>query len=631
MLKHNVGELVWVNLSNGKIKKKTCPEKIRESFLGGRGLASYFLYRYLPEAVNPLSPENILVFAAGLLCGTRMITSSRLHIGARSPLTGLIGVSNGGGKFAAELKKSGIIALIVTGKAEKPVFISIENGNVSIEDASFVWGLNTGKARSALRAEVSDNRAKLIVIGKAGEKLSPLGCVITDIGHACGRTGMGAVMGSKHLKAIVVRNTKGGKSIVSKEAIRVVKEYTGKLRELPCWDEWTKEGSASSVTWTDAMGASGAKNFSQVSFEGVDTACGSHYKDLVQRYHACYNCPIHCRAFVKIDRGRHKGFVGDRGEYEPLSSWGPRCGNADGLESIYFCNLCDDYGIDSVGTGNVVAFAMELYEKGILRKEDAGGLELEWGNVEAMEALVHKIANRSSWLGDVLAQGMVKAARIIGGGAIEYAYHVKGLSITIMDPRGFKATGLAYAVSNRGGDYGYAYAKPEYSYTPDQALKAYGTEKAADRLSEDGKALMVKQCVCACAVVDSLGICKIPEFGMIGDFDLAEAADILSAFTGRPIGSDELMRIGERIFNLERLINFRWGATGKNDTLPQRFLSEPISEGPSKGSVVNLEKMLAEFYSLMGWQEDGTIGIAKMRDLGLLGLDEEDNTCTEEA
>lgn len=617
MVKYDAGELVLVNLSSGKILRKPCPEHIIDQYLGGRGLASYLLYRFLQKEVEPLSPENMLIFSAGLLCGTRMITSSRLHIGARSPLTGLIGISNGGGKFAAELKACGIIALIVTGRAEKPVFINIEDGKITIEDASFAWGLKTSEARKALREKVLDSKAKIVVIGPAGEKLSSLGCVITDTGHACGRTGMGAIMGSKNLKAVVVRKTRRNGSSASKEVVETVKEYTSKLKKLPCWEEWTTSGSSSSVTWTDEQGASGAKNFSQVTFEGVKTACGSYYKDLVQRYHACYNCPIHCRAFVKIDRGRHKGFLGDRGEYEPLSSWGPRCGNADGLESIYLCNLCDEYGIDSVGTGNIVAFAMELYEKGILTKEKTGGLELNWGNVEAMEAMVHQIANRTTWLGDVLAQGMVKAGRIIGGDALNYAYHVKGLSITIMDPRGFKATGLGYAVSSRGGDFGYVYAKPEYSYTPEQALKVYGTEKAADRLAEEGKALMVRQCVCACAVIDSLGMCKIPEFGMIGDFNLMEAARILSAVQERYVEPSKLLKVGERIFNTERLVNLRLGATGQDDTLPRKFLTEPVPEGPSKGSVVNLKKMLREFYSLMGWNENGSISIAKKKELGL--------------
>lgn len=457
----------------------------------------------------------------------------------------------------------------------------------------------------------------MLLIGPAGENLSPLACIMTDVGHAAGRTGMGAVMGSKNLRAVVVRKMDSLKRDVPEAAVAAVKNYIARLKSLPCWEMWTTSGSSGWLKWTDAQGASGAKNYGQVTFEGVETACGSHYRDLVVKHHACYNCPIRCRAFVRIDRGRHEGFVGDRGEYEPLSSWGLRCGNADGLESIYLINMCDEYGLDSLGTGNVVAFAMDLYDRGILTGEDTGGLELTWGKEEAMEELIRQIAGRSTWLGDTLSQGVKRAAEIIGRGAEEYAYHVKGLSITIMDPRGFKGTGLGYAVSSRGGDFGYVYAKPEYTYTPQQALQAYGTEKAADRLAEEGKPAMVRQCMLACAVIDSLGICKIPEFGMLLDFDVKAAAAVLSAFAGGEFAPELLMKIGERIVNAERLLNFRFGAAGRDDTLPKKFLVEPIAEGPCKGSVVRLEPTLKEFYALMGWDEDGSIPVSKQRELGL--------------
>ena len=614
------GDLLWLDLSRRKVVRRPCPEEILRDYLGGRGLVVRLLLGHLPASVQPLEPENMLIFAAALLSGTRMITAGRLHIGARSPLTGLIGCSNGGGSFGAQLKACGIMALIVTGRAEKPVWIDIQDRRVTIEDAADLWGLPTGEARRRLREAVGDDRASVILIGPAGERLSPLGCVMTDAGHAAGRTGMGAVMGSKNLKAVVVRKTASSSRGYPGEAAAAVKKYTAALRALPCWEEWSTMGSSASVSWTDQMGASGAKNFSSVTFEGVATACGSHYRGLATRRRGCYNCPIRCRASVQIDRGRHRGFTGDRGEYEPLSSWGPRCGNADGLESIYLINKCDEYGIDSKGAGNLVAFAIDLFERGILTKEDTGGLELTWGDARAMEALLEQIAFRSTPLGDILARGMREAAAIIGRGAEQYAYHVKGLSISILDPRGFKATGLGYAVSSRGGDFSYVYAKPEYAYTPEQALKAYGTEKAADRLSEEGKARMVKECLCANAAIDALGICKIPEFGMLLDFDLAAAAEIMTAFTGEKYTGEDLLTIGERIVNAERLFNFKFGATGADDTLPGKFITEPIPEGPCKGQVINLEPMLQEFYALMGWQEDGTIGPAKLKELGLAGF-----------
>ncbi len=614
------GELVLVDLTTRQIMRRSCPEEILRNYLGGRGLVARLLLEHLPASVRPLDPENMLIFTAGLLCGSRMITSGRLHIGARSPLTGLIGCSNGGGAFGAELKACGILALIVVGKAEEPVLINIEGKQVTIEDAATFWGLLTGEARSRIRETVGDDRAAVILIGPAGERLSSLGCVITDAGHAAGRTGMGAVMGSKNLKAVVARKAPPSSGGSSREAAAAVKKYTAALRALPCWEEWSTAGSSASVSWTDQMGASGAKNFNSVTFEGVATACGSHYRDLVIRRRGCYNCPIRCRAVVQIDRGRHRGFTGDRGEYEPLSSWGPRCGNSDGLESIYLLNKCDEYGIDNKGAGNVIAFAIDLFERGILTKRETGGLELTWGDARAMESLLDQIVFRRTRLGDLLARGMKEAAALIGRGADKYAYHVKGLSLSILDPRGFKATGLGYAVSSRGGDFGYVYAKPEYSYTPEQALKAYGSEKAADRLSEEGKPRMVRECLCANAVIDSLGICKIPEFGMLLDFNLTAAAEIMTAFTRENYTGADLLKIGERIINAERLLNFRFGATGADDTLPDKFTAEPVPEGPCKGQVINLKPMLREFYALMGWHEDGSIGPARLRELGLAGF-----------
>ncbi|WP_238492599.1 aldehyde ferredoxin oxidoreductase family protein [Desulfotruncus alcoholivorax] len=614
-------DLVMINLSTREITRKPCPGHVIKNYLGGRGLGDYILLKHLGAATGPLDPENILVVASGLLTGSRMITTGRVHVSSRSPLTGLIGTSNSGGMFGSELKLCGILALVITGRSEAPAFIKITGDQITIEDASPAWGLPRQEAAEKLLELAGEKNARAALIGPAGEKLVSLASIMVGPGHACGRTGLGAVMGSKNLKGIVVKKTAAAAAEkVPAEAVRAVKNYLAKLKTLPDWEEWTTLGSTDSVIWTHQLGACGAKNYSQVTFDGIETATGASFKDMIVKYRGCYNCPVRCKATVKIDRGRHKGFEGDRGEYEPLSTWGPKCGNADGLESIYLCNLCDEYGLDSIGAGNAVAFAIDLYERGILTVGDTGGLELTWGNAESMEELLRQIADRSTWLGDALARGMKQAAGIIGRGSEKYTHTVKGLSMTIMDPRGFKGSGLGYAVSNRGADFGYVYAKPEYAYTREQALKAYGTEKAADRLAEEGKPPMVRQCMLANAVVDSLGICKIPEFGMIMDFDLQEAAKLVTAFTGSAVTGEDLLKTGERIVNAERLFNFRYGATAKDDTLPAKFLTEPIKEGPCRGSVVNLTPMLKEFYALMGWQEDGVVGKDKVNQLNLAGL-----------
>ncbi|MCG8403457.1 MAG: aldehyde ferredoxin oxidoreductase [Firmicutes bacterium] len=613
-------DLVLVNLGTGEITRKPCPEHLIRTYLGGRGLANYILLRYLSKNTGPLDPGNILVVSAGLLSGTKMVTTGRVHVCARSPLTGFIGTSNSGGMFGSELKKCGILSLIITGKAASPVFINIRGDRVTIEDASAAWGLERKEAAAKLVELAGDNKARVAVIGPAGEKLVSYASIMFGSGHACGRTGLGAVMGAKNLKGMAVRKTSPAGAETPGEAVKAVKDYVAKLKAQSDWEEWTTLGSTDSVLWTHKMGACSAMNCSRVTFPGSETASGSAFKDLIVKHRGCYNCPVRCKAFVKIDRGRHRGFMGDRGEYEPLSIWGPKCGNADGLESIYLCNLCDEYGVDSIGAGNMVAFAIDLFERGILTKKETGGLELTWGNTIAMQELLRRIVYRSSWLGDTLARDINKAVAIIGGGSAKYAYAVKGLSMTYMDPRGFKACGLGYAVSSRGADYGFVYARPEYSCTPEQARVAYGTAKAADRLSEEGKAAMVRQCICANAVVDSLGICKITQFSLLMDYDLREAAAIMAVFTGRPVTGAELLKAGEIMINAERLFNFRFGATGKDDTLPEKFLVEPVKEGPCRGSVVNLAPMLEEYYFLMGWEPDGAVSPALQRELGLAGL-----------
>ncbi|MCF8075592.1 MAG: aldehyde ferredoxin oxidoreductase family protein [Desulfotignum sp.] len=607
--------IVYINLTTGEIDCEPCPDELLKKYLGGRGLSDYLLLKYLDQNTGPLDPENILIIACGLLTGTEMVTSGRLHFSSRSPLTGFIGTSNGGGKLASELRACNIITLIITGKAVKPVFINITGEDISIQNASDLWGLSTTEAEKQLKLRLNDSRTQVALIGPAGENQTNIGSIMTGDGHFAGRTGMGSVMGSKNLKAIAVRKTSNQRNHQTPETRSLIRQYIKSLKSQPDWNVWTTVGSSCDVSWTQEKGALATRNYQDISFEGTNTACGVSFKENVVKHKACYNCPIHCKADVQIDRGRHKGFVGDRPEYETLSAWGPRCGNADSMESIYFCNLCNDYGVDSISAGNLVAFAMALYQKGILTLEDTGELPLTWGNVNAMEALIRQISTKSTPLGKILSLGMKGAAEAIGNSAQKYAYHVKGMSLTIMDPRGFKGSALGYAVGNRGADFTYIYAKPEFSYTPEKAFKAFGTMKAADRLSEEGKPAMVKSCMCANAVIDSLGVCKIPEFGILGDFDLTIIAEIVSAITESSVTGEQLLKIGERIVNTERLFNFKYGATSKDDNLPEKFLTEPIQQGPCKGSVVHLNQMLNEFYFLMGWDEKGRISKAKLREL----------------
>lgn len=611
------GDLVYIDLTTKKIMREPCPDNIIKKYLGGRGLGTYLLLKNIQKNIDALSSENILVFATGILTGTDMICSSRLHICTKSPLTKYIATSNGGGYSANELKSCGIGALIIKGKSQYPVFINIRDDEITIEDATELWGCKTGEADKKIKEILNDNKTQVIAIGPGGENKCSFASIMTGIGHFAGRTGTGAVMGSKLLKCIAVRSTRAIKKASNPQSKETVKYYFEKIKESPYFEKYSTIGSTYLVSWADSKGAGATRNYKDVEFDGITESAVASKKELVVENKGCYKCPVKCKADIKIDFGKHKGEIFERPDFEPLVMWGSKCGNKDGVESIYLHNLCNDYGIDTMDCGSMVAFAMNLYEEGILSNKETNGLELNWGNTESMEKLLKEIVYRDTWLGDILANGIKDAALIIGKGSGKYAFTVKGLTMTAMDPRGFKATALGYAVSARGSDFTYVYAKPEYSITKEMALAYYGTEKAADRLSEDGKALMVRKCIISTAIVDSAGICKIPQNSFLVDNDLEIIAKVINGVSKLQITPQELFMIGERIINMERLFSYSLGANKKDDLLPRKFIEEPIEKGASKGSVVDLQKMLDEYYELMGWNPDGSVGIDKLTELGL--------------
>lgn len=611
------GDLVFINLSTQEINREPCPETVLRMFLGGRGLGTYILLKYLDQHVQPLAPENILVFATGLLTGTEMISSSRLHICTRSPLTGFLGTSNVGGDSAHELSLCQIGALIVTGKADHPVSIRIHDKQISIEDASAVWGLTTVETYHRMRDMPQNGRASVISIGPAGEHLCSFASIMSSPGHFSGRTGTGAVMGSKLLKSIVAYSTVRSKSPHNPKVLQFVKKYLDTAKATEGYKQYSTVGSTYSSLWLDTEGASAVRNFQDVRFEVIDEVLWAARSDIIENTKGCYKCPLRCKADLKVDKGRHKGKVMERPEFESMVIWGPKCGSGDGREIVYLHNLCNEYGIDSIEAGNMIAFAIDLFERGILSSDKMEGMELRWGNIPAMEALLKQIVYRNTWLGDTLANGIRYAVQLIGNDSERYAFAVKGLTLTGMDPRGFKATALGYAVSPRGADFSQVYAAHEYTMAPEKALQEYGTEKAADRLSEEGKALMVRWCMSSTAIIDSIGLCKIPQLSCLVDNTVGILAKLLQEVVNFEFSAEELFKTGERIINAERLFVYKFGATRQDDTLPEKFLKEPIPYGASQGSVVNLEAMLQEYYSLMMWDEQGNVTPEKIQELGL--------------
>jgi aldehyde:ferredoxin oxidoreductase len=336
----------------------------------------------------------------------------------------------------------------------------------------------------------------------------------------------------------------------------------------------------------------------------------------IEHYRSCQACPVHCKAEVRLTSGPHEGTYGDRPDFEPIVSWGVKAGIADPDEVIYLHHLCDIFGLDSVSAGNAVAFAFDLFEKGIIDTGDTGGLELRWGDAEAAATLMRQMAANQG-LGALLGHGVRAAAEHIGRGAERYAYHVKGLELSAYDPRAAMGAGLAYAVSQRGGDYTSAYVRHEASMTPEEAQAFYGDARAADRTSTGGKAQMVKLGMTVGAVLDSLGMCKIPSLSLVDDYDLENEAELVTEVAGMPTSAAELLLVGERILTIEQLLNRRLGAGRADDDVPAMFHDEPLPDGPSAGATIDPAAMVAEFYGLMGWTEAGAPSAARLRELGL--------------
>jgi len=355
---------------------------------------------------------------------------------------------------------------------------------------------------------------------------------------------------------------------------------------------------------SNEMGLLGTRNFREVQFEGVEAINGDKLLPYVTRYKSCHRCPVHCKAEVRIEHGRFEMMLGERPDIEPLMGFGPRIGVNDPEAILYLFNMTNRFGLDVMSAAGVLAFAMDLYEREILSLQDTGGLPLRWGNVEAAIVLLEQIARREG-LGDLLAEGVREAAQRIGDGAERYAFHSKGLDFPGYDPRSAQGTALAYAISNRGADYTSVYPSLEYFWTPEQGKAAFGDEASVDPLRSKGKGRMVRYAYQVSSVLDALGVCKVPILSVMGDFSLEPEARLVSAYTGWDITPDDLFAIGAEIITAERRINLRYGLTRQDDTLPAKFLEDGAPSGPAEGKVVDLARMVAEYYEAMGWDENG--------------------------
>ncbi len=621
-----MGTLLRVNLTNGVIRKERIKEEILDQFMGGRGLNSKILFDELPPGVDPLGPENKIIFGTGPCNGTLVPGSCRFTVSSKSPMTGLLGDSNAGGFFGAALKYAGYDGVVIEGKSPQRVYLLIDNDQVELRGAEHLRGKTNRETTKAIQKENTNPDLDVVSIGPAGEKMVRFSNLITDLGRALGRTGQGAVWGAKNLKAVAVQGSKGVHVAKPKElqdAIRFIYDAWdpregSDLR--PMIDLRARFGPAAGWTRYDKFGMMGTKNFQgsaswKSMLNGLDHFMG--------KQKACFSCPAGCDHMFVIPDGEYAGTFGGGLELTTLD-FGPNIGNEDLALNAKLHERCDQYGMDYMDTRACVAFAIECVEKGILSKTDTDGLELKWGAPEAILRLIAKIAEKEGF-GAILAEGVKRASEIIGKGAEKYAIQAKGQTLVGRDPRASKGWGLAYAVSSRGPCHIRAhlpetYPENNWDRSVEKILKKY--KDPVNPLSEEGKAELVKWHEDLTAVKNSMEVCLFIIYPWtVPDGSVPQMlARLYEGVTGIPMDEEKLLQTGERIVNLERAFNLREGLAKQDETLPARFLREPHPEGPAKGQVIHLGPMVEEYYHFRGW--DKNTGYPTREKLQALGLDD---------
>jgi aldehyde:ferredoxin oxidoreductase len=603
------GRILRVDLSTGKVETEPLKEEMAKQYIGGIGLGIRLLMDNSKPGTDPFDTENPLIFVTGPLSGTMGPTAGNGYaVVSKSPATGGIAESKAHGFFGPELKRAGYDAVIFTGKAEKLVYAWIDDDSVHLLDAQHLKGKSPYETDVAIREELGDHYIRVSAIGEAGEKLVRFASVINDEFRAIGRTGMGAVMGSKNLKAVAVRGTKD----VNVADLEGFKEFIKMIHERmkgPATRKYRTLGTPENVLVLNALAALPTRNFTQATFEGAEKVSGEYLNEhYVKKIIGCATCAMRCDHVAVVPEGPYKGST-SRMEFECLWALGPSCG-VDRLDAIIEAmRLCNHYGMDGISTGVTVGFAMDLYENGVITKEKTDGLDLRFGNHEALIEMVKKIGARDGWLGDVLAEGTKKAAEKIGKGAEQYACHIRGLELPGYDIRGLKTAALGFSVSFRGACH-----LRSGAYSPDVKGKVnrFAIEKGRGKIVMDGEDLY--------NAIDSLILCKFSR-GTYYD-GLEDMAKYYTLATGIEMTPEELRKAGERINNLAKLFNIREGVgTREFATLPPKIMNVPIpDEGVAKGSVVNKEEFelgLDDYYAVRGWTREGIPTIKKLKELDL--------------
>ncbi|OPX64824.1 aldehyde ferredoxin oxidoreductase family protein [Methanoregula sp. PtaB.Bin085] len=585
------GKIVYADLSAGKVLIKPTPPELKKLYLGGRGFGIRLLTDMVDPKTDPLDAKNVLVLAAGPLTGTGTPLGSRYEVSTLSPLTGAAISANSGGVFGWKMKKAGFDAIVVSGKAKKPAWLFLDNGKAEIRDASGLWGKTTGQTTDAIQNELNDKGVRVACIGPAGEKLVRFACIINEKTRAAGRGGVGAVMGSKNLKAIAARGDQMIKPADEAKLKAVNERVKKKLEENGIEQALQKYGTAVLINIINENYVMPTRNFQSARFAAAEKVSGETMAaTILKQNKGCYSCIVKCGRVCNVD-----GELGEGPEYEPDWAFGPDCG-IDDLKAVARANnICNEYGLDAISAPTTIACLMEMAEKGYVKHA------VRFGDAKGMLALVEQIAKREG-IGDELAEGSFRFATKYGHP--ELSMSSKKQELPAYDPRGIQGYGLATATSVRGGDHVYGYMiAPEILGSP-QKLDPYVTA---------GKPQWVKTFQDLTAGIDASGMCLFSSFALGAD----DYADLVAATTGMKVDAAELLKIGERIWNLQKLYNIKRGFGRKDDTLPARLLNEPLKEGAPSGQVSRIGEMLDEYYTLRGWDRDGVPSPAKLKELGL--------------
>jgi len=614
------GKILRIDLERESISVEEPQEILYCRYLGGGTLALYYLLRELKPKSDPLGPENILVFAGSVISGTPAAGLSRFSVAAKSPLTGGFGEAEAGGWWIPELKFAGFDAIVIKGRAHRPVYLWIHDGEAEIRDASQLWGKFSKETQDEIRRELGDDRIRVALIGPAGEKLVRVSCILNELKHANGRTGLGAVMGSKNLKAIAVRGKKR-MNVANEESVKRLTKGLKDTYEEPYFSLGNL-GTSRVTTMLSEQGILPTLNFREGSFDGAEALSGETMsKTILVKRGTCYGCFVRCKREVQVGEPYFVDPIYGGPEYETVAGFGSMCGIGD-LKAISKANqLCNAYGLDTISTGGLISFAMECYENGILTQGDTGGLDLRFGNVEAMMRMVEMIGKREG-LGDTLAEGVRTAAEKFGKGAEHFAIHVKGMPVPFHEPRGKVGVGLGYAVSATGPDH------MEYPHDPFWAteagislLRPLGIFEPVDVFDLGPQKVRIFVYLQQYwNLLNSLGICMFTA-KPFGSQTLNGIVDYVKAVTGWETSLFDLLKVAERHANMARILNLREGLTAQDDTLPDRFF-QPIEGGTLKGKGIDrkqFSKALETYYEMMGW--DPETGVPKRAKLAELDLD----------